>query len=677
MSDRDPVTGVTRRDALRLAFVGTAAAVAPSATAQDGGSTDGTTYEPPDQFIGDAQQAIGADRMLVGALKYDETDRTPDSFTDATLRFMTSYSLDDYYDDPSDLEEAAGNGILQIDQMDNASHHVLTNMFNEIQLATDKAWFDGMVAFLEAADDGEDQSTCVDAAKAAGVESQARIQENLLTWWKEQMNHLKALRAYLNESFDWSSHSSSLSDVLTAQVDNDGSSSYPLLYTGDAWTHYHEDLTLVDGSTISEVPGIEIPVMADNDNVVSYFQVHVHRGQPEGYPEAIPLVSLPDGSVTNGLLGYNASFPGSKAELVTAVEDNGYSGVGEAFATELGSNLRRSNMYSVMWDWLVQEADLIEANLDQWATNAYGELQAGTIDIAGIVQANPTLAASEFATEYSSTGRYSYAAASLASIGVAYDYEHEMHVELHDGTELEGTMFVSESDFSVEVGNTVDPSDVSEDGHVYFAYDAGSAQRELASGEYQEAIDGGVATLMTTPADGTVYVLTTIEDETVEIGHDQWEPVDEDAAVDPDATTDWTIDLSSDLDTPITSIESIVHQYPEGTGADLIRLMEPFTITEAYDVESGDSVDTVDGEQGTDLSETDVQFAEEDLEAFREMVAAVADDSDPGGGAAGGLGFGLPSLPSLSSGVGILLLAAAGGAAYLIGQDGGNNGRAR
>lgn len=691
--------GVTRRDALRLTAAGSAVAVAPTVAAQDGNTTDPedgstdddpTTYEPPDEFIGNAQSAIGADKMLIGALKFDSSERTPDGFTDAVLQGVSSYAHlytpgeDPYYDTPTDLDDAASNGILKIDKMDNSDHHVLTGMFNEIQLATDKAWFDGMVAFLEEVDKGNDQSTCVNAATSAGVASQARIQGNLLTWWKEQLNQLKGFRVYLNESFDWSSHSNSLSDVLTMNVSNTSGAAYPYYWTGNEWTMPEKTMTLVDGTTVEGVPGIAYPTSRDNSDAIIDETIYPNSTPGDPQSSGVVLVSLPDGSVTNGLLGWDISRPRTKEELMTAVEDQGYAGPAEAFESELDSNLRRANMYNVLWDFLVQEADLIEANLNEWANNSYGEIQAGTIDIAGIVQANPTLAASEFATEYSSTGRYTYAAASMASMGVSYDYEHEMHVQLHDGTELTGTMLVSQSDFNVEVGKTIDPDDLSDEGHVYFAYDAGSARRELTTNDYQESIDGGVATLTSTPVEGTVYILTTIEDETVEISNDQWEPEDEDAAQDPDSSTNWTIDLSEELDTVITSIDSIVHEYSEGTGSDLIRLQEPFQIVEAYDVESGDPVDDVSGEQGTDLSETDVQFTQEDLEAFREMVDAVSEDSERPP-AQGGPTFNLPDVPGVPSvgpidSLGRWLLAGLGivGGGYGVAKaSGGNNGRAR
>jgi len=667
MKRRDFLSGAAGAGAVAALPAG-AAAQDGNTTDSDGGSTDGTTYEPPDDFIGDAGQAIGADRMIIGALKYDESDRTPDGFTEATMRVLEAFThrTVDYYDTPTNLEDAAGNGILQIDRMDNASHHVLVNMFNEIQLAADKAWFDGMVAFLQEADDGQDKSTCVNAATGAGLESFARIQRNLLTWWKEQMNQLKAYRAYLNESFDFETHEHNLSDVLTANLWENSGAAYPTVYTGDPWYHSETSIDLVDGSTVQGVPGIAFPVSRSNSDYVGKETIYPHSTPKDPYPKGIPLISLPDGSVTNGLMGFDNNHPTSKAQLLDAVDAQNYTGPAEAFESELDSNLTRANMYNVLWDWLVQESSVIEANLNEWANNMYGSLQSGEIDIAGIVEANPTLAASEFSTEYSSTGHYSYVAASMASMGVAYDYEHEMHVELHDGTKLEGTLFVSESDFSVQVGREIDPENLTNEGHVYFAFDGSSAIRQLPSSEYQEAVDGGVATLTTTPTEGTLYRITTTHGETVEIEHSAWEPVDEQAATDPDATTNWKVDLSDQLETVITSVESIQHYYPEDTGSSLIRLTEPFVITEAYNVETGDSVDTVEGEQGTDLSETDVQFTEEDLEAFREMVEAVNQDAGPSNTDRGGIS--IPSLPNLenpaSALVGVLVLL--GGGAFAV-----------
>lgn len=682
---------VDRRQFMQLtAGVTAAAAGAGNATAQNESDSDDSTdseqeFEPPSSFIGSEVQAIGADRMLMEALN------DPD---DGKFKSMGGFMdflgprLDDLAEESAELQADA---VLKIDTMDNRDEHVLVPMFNALEQGRNAAWLNGLVAFLEAVEDTKSESETVDDAIAAVEDYYAIPMENLLNFWKEQMNELEALWSAIDESL--SNPSDNLywfgSELSTEKSEDSGASL--------------EETAPEFGETSIELPdGESITITTlEGSTTASYNDTSREPSNQSG------SVSWSiDPTVTPDLNFYDFAVSGIEAGRlrIIAEADSGPTSFWAAYSPDdpttlqefndsdldfTGIQMNDLNKYQVIWDGLQAELDQMTDEIEAFATNAYDDLAAGELSIEEIVANNPMLMSSEFSTEYSSTGHYSYAAASMASMGMSHSLEHAMRIELHDGTELEGTLFVTDGEFEVEVGETITPDSDYPDATVYFAFEAGSATRQLHGDEYETTIDGGVITLTVTPKGGTQYRINTVAGETVEIDAEQWVPVDESNHIDPDVDADYTVDLSDELENPITDVESIEHHYPEGTGDSIISVRNEFTILEAYNRDSGEPVDVVEGQESQDLETTEVQFAEEDLEAFKEMMEELNSNSNAGGSGGGGWSWNgmdwsfLPDVPTGDDALWkrIATVAAAGvgvgGGAWLLTNLGGDDDRAR
>jgi hypothetical protein len=222
-------------------------------------------------------------------------------------------------------------------------------------------------------------------------------------------------------------------------------------------------------------------------------------------------------------------------------------------------------------------------------------------------------------------------------MGLSFDSDHKMVLQLDDGTELEGTLYTSNDTFQEDVGVEIDPSARSED--FYVAADTSTMQRALSDGEYRDSIDGGVAKLNTGVSGSTQYVIETTHGETVTVPWDDWSIEDTTANQDVEMIQNAdsvVVDLSDELDEPVTSIEKITALYLGDEEAVVLQLTDPFTILEAYDVETGEEVGTVSG-QGYNAGDStvDLSWTESYLE-MRDNTDAYAEDS---GGGGGGVGF--------------------------------------
>lgn len=619
---------------MQLAGVGACGAMLPSsAAAQDDEDSD-LEFEPPESFIGSEVQAIGADRIILQELE-------DDSGNGELIKVMTYGSP--WVPTPSTndtVENYAADAVLKTDSMDNRDHHMLSAVLNFLDGARNMAWLNGLIAFIEAVQAGKSESDAVDDTVTACDDYYVVPQGNQLRWWIEQINEMKALVSGFEEVKDWASASDDPSDYL---------SMVPTLSTDSTTTLSNEErptpafssntVELADGVTI-DVPRVEVSGTTDweNDSGSTGQDEYSYSFDPTGitgdFPGDDDLVversffrALTPSEVSSFWLDYDVDYP----LTMSALQDDNRDFV----------EIPVVNKHMILWDELTSQHSQMRSELESYAVEAYGSLAAGEITIEDIVASNPMLLASEWSTEYDSTGHYSYAAAGLASLGASHDLDHEMHVELDDGTQLTGTLFVQDSGFSVNVGQVVDPAEI--EGTVYFGFESASAVRTLPESEYRATVDGGEVQLNVRPRQGTVYRVTTIDGETVDVSDDQWVPASEADHYDPDASTEYTVDLSGELEEPITEVDRIQHLYPEDTGDSIIRLRNPFTILEAYNRDTGEPVDTVEGEEPTDLSETEVQFTEEDLEAFRAMMEELNDDTGDTSGDGGG--FMLPDAP--------------------------------
>jgi hypothetical protein len=307
------------------------------------------------------------------------------------------------------------------------------------------------------------------------------------------------------------------------------------------------------------------------------------------------------------------------------------------------SEHRYGKLYTDIHDVRNQMRD----NLTSWCSEAYSAIQEGEISVKDL--GDPTMLADEWSTDYESTGHHAYAASSLAALGLQVDLKNQMVFELDDGTTMEGTLYVSESPESgFNVGTTYDPADIS--GPVYIAYDAQSGMRPLTEAEhYRAAIDGGEFRIYGEPFEQSVYQIETSAGETVNVETGEF-------VEDTDATdTEYTVDLSSELENTITEASSVKLYAQDDVKGQVIRVEQPFTIVEATDIESGEKVESVTTESYNQQT-SDVSLTEEQLEKWQELVDDIDNyTQDDGGG--GGLNLGL----DLGGGSLVWLVALGGG----------------
>ncbi|WP_233505997.1 hypothetical protein [Haloferax sp. Atlit-47N] len=103
-----------------------------------------------------------------------------------------------------------------------------------------------------------------------------------------------------------------------------------------------------------------------------------------------------------------------------------------------------SGEYAGILDESYQQSTQVKGNVDQYVDGVFAEYQAGEINATSLL--DPTTIASQAATEYNSTGYYSFAAVQLASLGASGDINASHTLEMGDGTTLNGTLYYTGDD---------------------------------------------------------------------------------------------------------------------------------------------------------------------------------------------------------------------------------------
>ncbi|WP_256545929.1 hypothetical protein [Halobellus inordinatus] len=102
------------------------------------------------------------------------------------------------------------------------------------------------------------------------------------------------------------------------------------------------------------------------------------------------------------------------------------------------------------------QSDQVTSNMANITSGYYDEYQEGDLTSEDLARIDPTTIASEAATEYNSTGYYSYAAINLAAIGAGGDL-NTSHTVSVGSTTLNGTLYYTADDItSFETGSTYD-----------------------------------------------------------------------------------------------------------------------------------------------------------------------------------------------------------------------------
>ncbi|MGB9957444.1 hypothetical protein ACOZ4B_13800 [Haloferax prahovense] len=100
--------------------------------------------------------------------------------------------------------------------------------------------------------------------------------------------------------------------------------------------------------------------------------------------------------------------------------------------------------YATVLDDTYTQSNQIQSNVDQYVDDAYSLYQAGELETGDLL--DPTTIASQAATEYNSTGYYSFAAVQLASLGASGNINASHTIDTGDGTTLNGTLYYTADD---------------------------------------------------------------------------------------------------------------------------------------------------------------------------------------------------------------------------------------
>lgn len=572
---------VTRRRFLQLSAAGAAAAAAPSAasaqtnsTDSDGGDTETTGFEMPTDTITTDPQG-GATEALTRALNEAQVSKEP-------FGVDPPGNIGDNADVPVTIQEA----IVMQEECQYTDHQFLTQFYNLLRYARSNAYWEGKDIVLTNLDQGATKQQTIDGAKSQVTQYYAQTQQNLLNIWTTRINQLEA-------------EFGKVTDFGHPEVYTMNGSGYS---TGSGGLHWTDDIQFKENFTVDLVDG-------ETKTVKTYYRKAENRngdGSTQGwyYQHVTPtgMWQEPDGDqdssvnidvlaqtvnaetrVTSSWGRWESSSPTTKAEL----EDSGTD-----WDSLQSSNLT-FNMWSIIWSAIENQHQDALDNIEAYAEEAWTAVDTGRIDVDTLASESLGVLATQWNSQYSETGHYSLAAADMAASGLSYDLENQLVVALEDGSTLRGTLYASNDGFEYEVGQTYDPDGIP--GMVYMAYSGGDAERQLvATSDYRLAIENGEMVLYTDVVRDATYHLETATGETATVQGSDFVPVSPNARYNPTASTDWKVDVSSKL--PNTELNDVRVTRPGDTGGNVIRITQPFTIQEAYNVESGEPVETVEGE---------------------------------------------------------------------------------
>ncbi|WP_410764745.1 hypothetical protein [Haloferax sp. DFSO60] len=148
---------------------------------------------------------------------------------------------------------------------------------------------------------------------------------------------------------------------------------------------------------------------------------------------------------------------------------------------------------------LYNQKDQVQSNVDAYVDALAAQYTAGDINSSDIVNLDPSILAEQAATDYNSTGYYSFAAVQLAALGASGDLNASHTVTVHGAvnTTWNGTLFYTGDDGPTsgwETGTTYNISDYN--GTFYLAYqnDNQSGITDLSSSGTSFTIESAVNT---------------------------------------------------------------------------------------------------------------------------------------------------------------------------------------
>ena len=469
------------------------------------------------------------------------------------------------------------------------------------------AYIDGKITAIEALNDQQSQSEVYDQAEQVVTEYATTIEKNFLQGWEESVNELINLKGAVDEHED-----TSTDDIFKGrQHRSDDGDEFP-----DYW----------DSSPLT----IEDPVEIELSDGSTFEVTQLSRDGQHRWD----------------------------ATVDTPWEDNEDNEMSVAVVTDAGSVLYLHNEpWSDIWNEMQNTFSNVLSGLSLWVEEVYGDVQSGEIEVEELITPRERAAMME------EDEGMAQAIADLAALNIPVDVGREATVYLpHVDATIRGTVGATGST-TIEAGESYDPDTI--DGSIYLTYDASLGEGTWDA--FETGVDGGTAVFTAEPWEGVIFVIETIAGESVTVTREDFTAVDAngDPVEDWEDPDRWEVDLSDDLETAITEIESVAY-FAESEETDLqtIRLSDPFEVTRIEDSESGEEVDQLEYSQSEPQSDDNYITQEEwnDLEQQnQELIDKYEEAGSSGDGLLGGGVFGDTDIGGSAAVVGAVVAVGAFG----------------
>lgn len=473
-------------------------------------------------------------------------------------------------------------------------------------------------------DPAASQEEVLEAAENAASAHLVTVQENFLRSWNEAVVELYALWDMLDDHEDLDAEE----DVFAHYHDEDGEDSLdrdrdipPRTWFDGYLQGPSKRFELYDGSEVEcERPGIAGEDAGYGGDTTWFWAPPELTSQDDNY----------DYAPTDRL-----RFPGIWLQ-------GGY---------DYDDSFLAYNRWATVWNKLETQHDQLLDDISIWVSAVYNDIQTGELETGEL------LTPSDVAELLPEEEEGSRAVADLLALNYPVDLDHEYHILLNldvADVNMYGILGVSD-EISVEVGDTIDPSARNE--QYFFAHDLADLHGEWA--HFETGVDGGELVFTEEPLADVVYQIETGHGELVEVPYADLVENDD---------GDYVVDLSQDLENPITEVEKVdFFADTDETQNATINLRNEFTIVSITDSAGSEVEDPVQYEKPVETHTDDNYMTQEDFEEataeWEDLVSRVEDEVGDNGDS--GVGLGDWNLPALGEIPTAAVIAVAAIAAYL------------
>ncbi|RKS82188.1 secreted protein [Haloarcula quadrata] len=452
------------------------------------------------------------------------------------------------------------------------------------------AYADAKIAAIEAINNEKQKSEVETAATNAVDKYATTVKKNLLKSWNETLAELETA----------ANTASSHPDITPVNVlvynDKDwGGSEYPDQRSPAGYTPFTEvDHTMPDGTTFA----------------VKKLQTTADAGYTP--------MNFDSGTWSNGnLQSLSVDATDSNGNTVTYLKDTDWTSIWNTIDTAF-TNARNG--------------------IITWVDNVYDQVQAGELDTSELL--TPRELAEMTASEKDS---FNQAVADLMALNISTDLDREAEIHIpKSNVTLYGTL-ASTKDQTFEAGSTIDPT--ADSASYYITYDVSKSSGTWEAYDSQAGVDGGVVTFTDEPPQGHEFTIKTTAGETATVLAKDFSKVD--------GKQQWTVDISEQLETAITDIDSIEFGAAvDETKFETIQLDSPFEIVTFTDTETGETKNTATTESSE--AQNDTNYISESewkkmQERYEELIEKIEEQKNGGGGIVGSL-FGDSGVPAWAPG---------------------------